>query len=135
MPYIKTNWAEDTPITTALLNKIENGIEIATKEAETLPTPLEIGARPDIKPEWGHWFQGTPEVRSDGVMEIGRYLDFHFNSDYIGDYQTRLEGKENGRLLINGHQAAMFEDPSPKHHLIRYGKDLPGLDGFITFSW
>lgn len=48
MPYIKTNWAEDTPITTALLNKIENGIEIATKEAETLPTPFEIGALPLI---------------------------------------------------------------------------------------
>ena len=33
MPYIKTNWAEDTPITTALLNKIENGIESAAKDA------------------------------------------------------------------------------------------------------
>ena len=33
MPYTKTIWAEDTPITTALLNKIENGIESATKDA------------------------------------------------------------------------------------------------------
>lgn len=33
MPYTKTIWAEDTPITTALLNKIENGIESASKDA------------------------------------------------------------------------------------------------------
>ena len=33
MPYTKTIWAEDTPITTALLNKIENGIESAAKDA------------------------------------------------------------------------------------------------------
>ena len=33
MPYTKTIWAEDTPITTALLNKMENGIEAATKDA------------------------------------------------------------------------------------------------------
>lgn len=162
MSYTKTNWAENTPITAALLNKIENGIEAAIKEAETaikeaetaikdaetalkeakaamkeaetLPTPLEIGARPDTKPEWGAWFQGTPEIRSDGVMEVGRYIDFHFNSEHDGDYNTRLEGTEDGRLLISGRHAAMFEASSPKHHLIRYGKGLPGLDGFITFS-
>ena len=33
MPYTKTIWAEDTPITTALLNKMEDGIESATKDA------------------------------------------------------------------------------------------------------
>ena len=33
MPYTKTIWAEDTPITTALLNKMEDGIESAAKDA------------------------------------------------------------------------------------------------------
>lgn len=35
-------------------------------------------------------FGKIPIVASDGVMEVGRYLDFHYNSSDTSDYRTRL---------------------------------------------
>lgn len=36
-------------------------------------------------------FGKIPIVASDGVMEVGRYLDFHYNSSDTSDYRTRLQ--------------------------------------------
>lgn len=35
-------------------------------------------------------FGKIPTIGSDGVMEVGRYLDFHYNSSDTSDYRTRL---------------------------------------------
>lgn len=36
-------------------------------------------------------FGKIPTIGSDGVMEVGRYLDFHYNSSDTSDYRTRLQ--------------------------------------------
>lgn len=37
-----------------------------------------------------YWFNGIAYVKNDGVMEIGRYLDFHYDSTDSSDHSTRL---------------------------------------------
>lgn len=36
-------------------------------------------------------FGKIPTISSNGVMEVGRYLDFHYNSSDTSDYRTRLQ--------------------------------------------
>ena len=36
-------------------------------------------------------FGKIPIIGSNGVMEVGRYLDFHYNSSDTSDYRTRLQ--------------------------------------------
>lgn len=36
-------------------------------------------------------FGKIPTIGSNGVMEVGRYLDFHYNSSDTSDYRTRLQ--------------------------------------------
>lgn len=36
-------------------------------------------------------FGKIPTIGSGGVMEVGRYLDFHYNSSDTSDYRTRLQ--------------------------------------------
>lgn len=36
-------------------------------------------------------FGKIPTIGSDGVMEVGRYLDFHYNSSDTSDFRTRLQ--------------------------------------------
>lgn len=36
-------------------------------------------------------FGKIPTIGSDGIMEVGRYLDFHYNSSDTSDYRTRLQ--------------------------------------------
>jgi hypothetical protein len=42
-------------------------------------------------PSSGAWFSGTAYVNSDGVMEVGRYIDFHPTSASTLDYNVRLD--------------------------------------------
>lgn len=42
-------------------------------------------------PSSGNYFRGVPSVRTDGVMEIGRYIDFHSTNDSTIDYNIRLD--------------------------------------------
>lgn len=39
---------------------------------------------------------------SDGVMEIGRYLDFHRTSSNVADFTFRLDNSANGTLAASG---------------------------------
>lgn len=39
-----------------------------------------------------------PVIKSDSIMEIGRYLDFHYNPS--DDYTVRLESANNGTLQV-----------------------------------
>lgn len=36
-------------------------------------------------------FGKIPTIGSDGIMEVGRYLDFHYNSSDTSNYRTRLQ--------------------------------------------
>lgn len=45
---------------------------------------------------WSALLDKIPKVQSNGVMEIGRYLDFHFTGDE-GDYSLRYEVRNGAR--------------------------------------
>ena len=54
------------------------------------------------RPTSGDWWGHTAYVESDGVMEIGRYIDFHDSDSETDDYSVRLDG--NGTTLaVSGH--------------------------------
>ena len=42
-------------------------------------------------PSSGAWFNGTAYVAGDGVMEVGRYIDFHPTSASTLDYSARID--------------------------------------------
>ncbi len=41
-------------------------------------------------PSSGAWFRGAPTITNDGVMEIGKYIDFHNTNSTTDDYSTRI---------------------------------------------
>ena len=51
-------------------------------------------------PASGSWFKGVPQVGSDGVMEIGAYIDFHATNTTTADYDVRLQA-DGTRLLCS----------------------------------
>lgn len=64
-------------------------------------------------PSSENWFKGFTKVNTDGVMEVGKYIDFHNTNDTTDDYNTRLEcnnsgnntlklPKESGTLALEG---------------------------------
>ena len=62
-------------------------------------------------PESGNWFSGTaPDIGTDGVMEIGRYIDFHSTDTTTADNTYRIDNYGDGglgfsgSLVINGSQ-------------------------------
>ena len=64
--------------------KIQNGV--ITLGSNTI-TPITSISRPAS----GSWFNGTPQIGSDGVMEIGRYIDFHPTTSSTLDYSARID--------------------------------------------
>ena len=42
-------------------------------------------------PASGNWFRGVPYVTSNGVMETGRYIDFHPTNASTLDYSKRID--------------------------------------------
>ena len=52
-----------------------------------------------LKPVSGNWHNGGAiVVGTDGLSEIGRYLDFHTSNTSTGDYDVRLQADTNGKL-------------------------------------
>ncbi len=49
----------------------------------------------------GDRFNCFPFVGTDGVMETGKYIDFHGSSDSTGDFQTRLTSVSNAEFNIS----------------------------------
>ena len=52
-------------------------------------------------PASGSWFKGVPLIATDGVMEIGKYIDFHKSNDSTADYDLRLQytGTATGKTV------------------------------------
>ncbi|MEM4385381.1 MAG: hypothetical protein QXD03_02400 [Candidatus Anstonellales archaeon] len=48
----------------------------------------------------GSWFNRIPIVKSNGIVEIGRYIDFHYSSGETSDYTPRLYSLDNRNLSI-----------------------------------
>lgn len=57
----------------------------------------EIGAATGGSPTWGSNF---PFIKTDGVMEIGRYIDFHGSSADAVDRTVRLDGGGDGSTTL-----------------------------------
>ena len=54
-------------------------------------------------PSSGDWFSGgIPIVATDGVMEIGRYIDFHNTDTTTADYDVRLDANTTNSLNVTG---------------------------------
>lgn len=54
-------------------------------------------------PKPGNWFNGGPvTIGTDGVMEIGRYIDFHNTSGTAADYTARLDCTAQNKLQLGG---------------------------------
>ena len=72
------------------------------------------------------WNEGAVYVKSDGVCEIGKYLDFHTVGNSYDDYNIRLESRGDGLFLSSS--------------LSPYGKQSLGassyrwLNCFLTYS-
>ena len=53
-------------------------------------------------PTSGDWWSGgTPLIGTDGVMEIGKYIDFHNTDTGTSDFDTRLYSSGTNQLSIN----------------------------------
>ena len=45
-------------------------------------------------------FGGIPVIGSDGVMETGRYLDFHYSNSSTNDYAVRLSCNNDNNVVV-----------------------------------
>lgn len=43
-----------------------------------------------------------PRIDVDGVMEIGKYFDFHSNNKQTTNYTTRITAEDNGTISVSG---------------------------------
>lgn len=47
-------------------------------------------------PVSGNWFKGFAKVNTDGVVEVGKYIDFHNTNNSTDDYNTRIACNNTG---------------------------------------
>lgn len=82
----------ETEIDAKLTNGSVTKIGTNTIGSTSNPTYLNAGTiTACLTPASGTWFQGVPSISNTGVMEIGRYLDFHPTSDSTLNYGVRLD--------------------------------------------
>lgn len=90
----------------ALLNIEKNGVgvgKIHENGALDVAGAIYMNGQPVMtsleRPVSGNWFRGTPSVSGDGVMEIGKYIDFHDSNSTTADFSVRLT--TNGSMLTS----------------------------------
>ena len=81
----------------ALLNIERNGVgvgKIHENGALDVAGTIYMNGQPVMtsleRPVRGNWFKGTPSIGSDGVMEVGKYIDFHSSNTETADFSVRL---------------------------------------------
>ena len=62
---------------------------------------ISIATSVNSVPASGNWFKGIPTVTSAGVMEIGKYIDFHNAADGTTDYDVRLQCNGTSANTVN----------------------------------
>ena len=79
-----------------------NGSGLTNLNASNLATGTIPTARLFV-PVSGDWFRGGPPiVATDGVMEIGRFLDFHHTDTTTADFDVRLDANTANSLNVTG---------------------------------
>lgn len=62
---------------------------------------ITINASVAKPPKSGDWFSGgIPVVNTDGVMEVGKYIDFHNTDASTNDYDVRLQANTSTPCVI-----------------------------------
>ena len=130
-----TNDGEDGTSTyveaTALTDGSVTKVGTSTVGATDRPIYLANGTPTQVnQPTSGSWFQGTPRVTPDGVMEMGKFIDFHNAADETKDYSVRLYTDNTGSNSVllpntNGRLAVVSQIPDST-------SDLTNDSGFIT---
>lgn len=77
---------------------------------------------PIIDRDTTRWFSKIAPVMSDGVMEVGRYIDFHKSSSDPADYTVRLDA--NGSVLWCSATIQQASDKNMKED-IQYLDEMP----------
>ena len=77
-------------------------LSLGNHSADLLTSGTVALARLNI-PSSGDWFSGgVPTVATDGVMEIGRFIDFHNSDTTTDDYHIRLDCESTSVLNVVG---------------------------------
>jgi hypothetical protein len=74
----------------------------------SIPTP--------IAGDW--WNNGFAQIRTDGVMEVGKYIDFHGTDTGTSDFSARVTNNgshlyASGRWYVNNNQRVFADDYHP----------------------
>lgn len=72
-----------------------------------------------------NYFNVIPLIRANGVMEVGRYLDFHNASPSASDYNVRIQA-EDSKLIVSGGLATTVT----ASYFDGTAKNADTLDGF-----
>ena len=88
------------------------------------------------KPTSGAWWHSTkptvPTIHTDGVMEIGKYLDFHATQTVANDYSARMENNaSSSQAIIVRNYIQSYSDSRLKDNLVAIGSPLDKV-GIIT---
>ena len=77
--------------------------KLGTNAGDAITPVYFSGGKPvacNVQASSGSYFNNVAIIRSDGVMEMGRYIDFHNASDSTYDYTYRLESPSNGSFTL-----------------------------------
>ena len=85
------SWVAPSNITVGVASKLgtadKGGATTPIYLAKGVPTACTMIVQSSTK----KWFGGLPVIGSDGVMEMGRYIDFHATTDSANDYDVRID--------------------------------------------
>ena len=79
-----------------------------------------------LHPTSGAWFRGVPLVGSDGVMEVGKYIDLHTTNTTTSDFNNRITSVDYGLQHTNDSGGAISTYTVP----IMPQKDSPVAAGW-----
>ena len=88
--------------TSQLTNGSVTKVGTGTVGGTATPIYLSSGTPTAVnKPASGSWFKGVPDISSGGVMEVGKYIDFHNANTDTSDYAVRLQTQGNNQVAVN----------------------------------
>lgn len=105
-------------------NLTVNGEVTAKKFNGTATNSSQLGGKSLTSNTNNHW-NGVVHIGTDGVMETGKYIDFHNDTTNTGDFSTRLQ--------CSGNHINTVSLPSESGTLALI-KDLPDTSSFVKTS-
>ena len=97
-----SNLVSGTGSTFTITNGQTVGILGGTNITSSVNTTNETITLSTLNPASGNWFRGVPQIGSDGLMEVGRYIDFHNTDTATSDFDVRLDCYSANNLRLTG---------------------------------